>query len=154
MNGYIELKNVAKAYSGQTLLQDINLSIAKGTTVGVVGANGSGKSVLFKILCGFVKPDLGSVWFDGKELGKKEDFPDNVGVFINSPGFIGIYSGYKNLEFLANIRGVVGKREIVDAMQKVGLDEQNQGGQLFPWHEAKVRLGTGDYGTSRYANFR
>lgn len=126
MNGYIELKNVAKAYSGQTLLQDINLSIAKGTTVGVVGANGSGKSVLFKILCGFVKPDLGSVWFDGKELGKKEDFPDNVGVFINSPGFIGIYSGYKNLEFLANIRGVVGKREIVDAMQKVGLDSTNK----------------------------
>lgn len=122
MSSYIEMKNISKKYSGQTILKDVSLSIPKGITVGLVGANGSGKSVLFKILCGFVKPDSGSVTVDGKQLGKKEEFPENVGVFINSPGFIGIYNGYKNLEFLANIRGVVGKNEIFQAMQKVGLD--------------------------------
>jgi len=126
MSAYMELRNISKQFSGQLVLEDISLTIEKGTTIGLVGENGSGKSVLFKILCGFVKPDQGQAYVQGKQLGIKEDFPENMGVFINSPGFIGIYSGYKNLEFLANIRGVIGEREIKEAMQKVGLDPSNK----------------------------
>jgi ABC-2 type transport system ATP-binding protein len=126
MSAYMELRNISKQFSGQMVLDGISLTIEKGETIGLIGENGSGKSVLFKILCGFVKPDQGQVYVQGKQLGGKEDFPENMGVFINSPGFIGVYSGYKNLEFLANIRGAIGETEIKDAMQKVGLDPSNK----------------------------
>ena len=126
MGAYMELRNISKQFSGQMVLDGISLTIEKGTTIGLVGENGSGKSVLFKILCGFVKPDQGQVYVQGKQLGGKEDFPENMGVFINSPGFIGIYNGYKNLEFLANIRGAIGETEIKESMQKVGLDPSNK----------------------------
>ena len=103
MSSYIEVKNVSKSFGGKAILQDVSLSIEQGTAVGLVGANGSGKSVLFKILCGFEKPDRGSVYVRGKQLGKNgRDFPESLGVFINSPGFIGIYSGFQNLKFLDN----------------------------------------------------
>ena len=67
---YIEVKNVSKSFSGRAILQNISLSVEQGTTVGLVGANGSGKSVLFKIICGFEKPDQGSVYVRGRQLGK------------------------------------------------------------------------------------
>ena len=93
MSSYFEIKNVSKGFGNRKILKDVSLSVERGKTVGLVGANGSGKSVLFKILCGFEKPDQGRVCVRGKQLGTKgRDFPDNVGVFINSPGFIGIYS--------------------------------------------------------------
>ena len=69
MSSYIEVKNVSKSFGGKAILQDVSLSIEQGTAVGLVGANGSGKSVLFKILCGFEKPDRGSVYVRGKQLG-------------------------------------------------------------------------------------
>ena len=127
MSSYIEVKNVSKSFGGKAILQDVSLSIEQGTTVGLVGANGSGKSVLFKILCGFEKPDRGSVYVRGKQLGKNgRDFPESLGVFINSPGFIGIYSGFQNLKFLADIQGKIGEKEIRQAMGKVGLDPDNK----------------------------
>lgn len=117
MNSYIEVKNVSKSFGGKAILQDVSLSIEQGTAVGLVGANGSGKSVLFKILCGFEKPDQGSVYVRGKQLGKNgRDFPESLGVFINSPSFIGIYSGFQNLKFLADIQGKIGEKEIRQAM--------------------------------------
>lgn len=127
MSSYIEVKNVSKSFGGKAILQDVSLSIEQGTAVGLVGANGSGKSVLFKILCGFEKPDQGSVYVRGKQLGKNgRDFPESLGVFINSPGFIGIYSGFQNLKFLADIQGKIGEKEIRQAMGKVGLDPDNK----------------------------
>ena len=127
MSSYIEVKNVSKSFGGKAILQDVSLSIEQGTAVGLVGANGSGKSVLFKILCGFEKPDRGGVYVRGKQLGKNgRDFPESLGVFINSPGFIGIYSGFQNLKFLADIQGKIGEKEIRQAMGKVGLDPDNK----------------------------
>ena len=94
MSSYIELRKVSKSFGHRRILREVSLSVERGKTVGLVGANGSGKSVLFKILCGFEKPDKGDVYVRGRQLGKNgRDFPDNMGVFINSPGFIGIYSG-------------------------------------------------------------
>ncbi|MCB6607199.1 ATP-binding cassette domain-containing protein [[Clostridium] symbiosum] len=123
MSSYLEIRNVSKRFGHRKVLEEVSLSVERGTTVGLVGANGSGKSVLFKILCGFEKPDQGSVYVRGKQLGKNgRDFPENIGVFINSPGFIGIYSGFQNLKFLADIQGKIGEEEIEEAMGKVGLD--------------------------------
>lgn len=126
MKALLEMKNVSKKFGRKTILKDVSLVVQQGETVGLVGANGSGKSVLFKILCGFLQPDKGSVFVHGKKLGKGRDFPENMGTFINSPGFIGIYSGFKNLKFLADIRGKIGTEEIEDAMLKVGLDPSNK----------------------------
>ncbi len=126
MSTCIEIKNVSKQFSGQPILEEVSLTVERGKTIGLVGANGSGKSVLFKIICGMVKPDKGSVVIDGSTLGDKADFPANMGVFINSPGFIGIYNGFKNLKFLANIRGVINDNQIRETMRKVGLDPENK----------------------------
>ena len=126
MSACIEVKNVSKQFGGQPVLGDVSLIINRGTTAGLVGANGSGKSVLFKAICGMVNPDSGSIVIEGVTLGDKTDFPENMGVFINSPGFIGIYNGFKNLKFLANIRGVINDNQIREAMRKVGLDPDNK----------------------------
>ncbi|WP_106769182.1 ABC transporter ATP-binding protein [Paenibacillus faecalis] len=120
----IKVEGVSKAFHDINVLSNINIEIEKGSTIGIVGANGSGKSVLFKIICGFTEPDQGKVFVRGKQLGKDIDFPENVGVFINSPGYIGIYSGFNNLKFLADINRKIGTAEIKNAMKLVGLDPE------------------------------
>ena len=127
MSSFVQVQNVSKQFGRKIILRDVSFTVAQGETIGLVGANGSGKSVLFKILCGFEKPDSGKVYVRGKQLGKGgRDFPENMGVFINSPGFIGIYSGFQNLKFLAAIQGKIGNKEIQNAMEKVGLDPDNK----------------------------
>lgn len=126
MKTFIKMEHITKRFKSKVIFEDISLHVKQGETVGIVGANGSGKSVLLKILCGFEKPDSGQVFVRGKKLGDRRDFPENVGVFINAPGFIGIYSGFLNLKFLADIRGKIGGKEIKNAMSRVGLDPDNK----------------------------
>ena len=126
MSVIIELNQVSKYFSRRPVLKDVSLSVEAGTTVGIVGSNGSGKSVLFRLVCGFLAPDSGTIKVQEELLGSKRDFPDNVGVLINSPGFISLNTGLQNLEYLAGIRGVIGKRQIRAAMQKVGLDPEDK----------------------------
>jgi len=151
----ISLDRVSKSFSRHRVLSDVSLAIKEGTTVGIVGANGSGKSVLFKLVCGFVSPDSGQVSVRGRPLGKDRDFPENVGVLINAPGFIGLYSGLQNLRYLAGIRGVIGEQEIRAAMQKVGLDPEDRTkvGALFSRHEAKIGDRAGRHGKPGYPDF-
>ena len=126
MSTIIELDQVSKAFSRRTILNDITLTIEAGHTVGIVGSNGSGKSVLFQIICGFLTPDSGTVRVRGDALGGNRDFPENMGVLINSPGFISLDTGLQNLRYLAGIRGLIGDREIRSAMKKVGLDPDDR----------------------------
>lgn len=126
MNVAIKLENVSKSYNGITILNNINLEINKGKTVGIIGSNGSGKSVLFKTICGFVSPDKGSTFIRGLKLGEKIDFPENVGVFINEPGYISIFNGFQNLKFLADINNKIDDKKIKQTMEKVGLNPNNK----------------------------
>lgn len=126
MSTIIELENVSKSFSRHRVLDGVSLTVEAGTTIGVVGSNGSGKSVLFQIICGFYTPDSGSVRVRGETLGKGRDFPENIGVLINAPGFIGPDTGIQNLRYLAAIQGIIGDREIRDAMRKVGLDPEDR----------------------------
>lgn len=126
MNDYMKLEHISKRFGEKVIFDDLTLDVARGETVGIVGENGSGKSVLFKLLCGLECPDAGCVITAGRRLKKSGEFPQEVGIFINSPAFIGIYSGYQNLKFLADIRAKIGEREIRSSMQRVGLDPDNR----------------------------
>lgn len=122
----ISLEKVCKAFENKTIYKDVSLQIEPGTTVGFVGENGSGKSVLFQLLTGLMPCDSGSVTVNGERLGDQVDFPSNVGILINDPGYIEYASGYRNLKLLADINNTIGDKEIKDAMRKVALDPEDK----------------------------
>ena len=116
----IELRHVKKAYKNNVLYTDLNLSIPKGDVCGIVGPNGTGKSVLFKMLCGLARPDGGEIYIDG-ELLKKGKFPKNIGVILDTSGFLPDETGLRNLEILAGIRGKVTREQLEELLRRVGL---------------------------------
>ena len=118
----ISVKNLTKRFGDVTALENINLSFERGKIYGIIGRNGSGKTVLFKLIIGYLKPTNGRVVVCGKEIGKDADFAENIGVILENPGFLAGYTGFKNLEYLAGIRNVIGTEEIRESMEKVGLD--------------------------------
>lgn len=122
MEEMIRVENLTKKFGNVTVLENIDLSFKQGKIYGIVGRNGSGKTVLFKLIIGYLKATSGRVVVCGKEIGKDVDFADNIGIIIENPGFLSGYTGFKNLEYLASIRNVIGKVEIRESMEKVGLD--------------------------------
>lgn len=122
----IELTDVSKRYGGVELFSRVNMTIEEGRIYGVTGANGSGKSVLFRILTGFVRPDTGSVDIGARFRGRGETFPTGFGVIIDRPGYLAHKSGLDNLMALARIRGLVGEPEVRRAMTEIGLDPNSK----------------------------
>ena len=118
----IEVQHVYKSFGAQKVLVDVNLTIPPGKSLGVVGNNGSGKTVLMKCICGFLRPDSGTIYVQGKQIGKEIDFPENIGVIIETPGFLPNLTGYQNLKLLAALKGRIGRQEILSTIQRVGLD--------------------------------
>lgn len=121
-NGIV-VEHVSKSFGKQTVLDDVSLTVPPGKIVGVVGNNGSGKTVLMKCICGFLRPDSGTVTVQGQRVGRDCDFPDRLGLIIETPGFIPTMSGYRNLKTLAALKGRIGKKEIVEVLRQVGLYE-------------------------------
>lgn len=117
----IIVENIYKSFGKETVLEDVSLSIPPGQIVGVVGNNGSGKTVLMKCICGFLRPDKGNITVNGIRVGKDRDFPDSLGVIIETPGFIPNMSGYRNLKTLAALKGMIGRKEIMAVLDRVGL---------------------------------
>lgn len=126
MENVIEIKNMSKFFKGNKVLNDINISIEKGSVCGFVGLNGSGKTLLMKVIAGFLKPDCGTVLVQGKEVGKEVDFPEDMGVIIETPSFMPYISGYKNLYDLYSIKGIPDKEKIRKTMQLVGLNPDDK----------------------------
>ncbi len=126
MGNVIELKNVTTEFKGKKILHNVSLSIKKGKTIGIVGSNGSGKSVLFKLIAGFIRPVQGSIYIRGKKLGKEFDFPEQMGVLINEPGYISIFSAFKNLKFLSKINNIIDDEKIINTLTSVGLDPSDK----------------------------
>lgn len=119
---YIEVQNVTLTIQKKSILQDISVSFASGKIHGLIGRNGSGKTMLMKCICGFVRPTQGKILVKGKQVGKDVDFPDATGVIIESPGFIPYYSGFRNLKMLADLTGKADKEKIRESMRTVGLN--------------------------------
>ncbi len=123
MENAIELVNLSKEFKNKLLYENVNLSIKEGECVGFVGANGVGKSVLFQLISGLLPASSGKVIVNGNQLGTDGcDFPEDVGILINEPGYIEYYSGYKNLKMLAEIQNKIKDEQIKETMEKVGLD--------------------------------
>lgn len=122
MKEIIKIENLTKKFGDVTALETVNLNIGRGKIYGIIGRNGSGKTVLFKLITGYMKPTGGRVVVKGKEIGKDTDFAEDIGIILENPGFLKGYTGFQNLAYLAGIRNVIGKKEIRESMEKVGLD--------------------------------
>ncbi len=119
---YVEIIHVTKKFGEETILHDIHISMEKGKVYGISGNNGSGKTVLMKCICGFLPVTSGKIRVGGKIIGTEIDFPESIGVIIETPGFLTNLTGMRNLEILAGLRGKISKREIRNAIKKAGLD--------------------------------
>ena len=122
----IHVEDLSKRFGDEAVLRHISRDFEEGQIHGIVGNNGSGKTVLMKCICGFMMPDEGRVTVDGKEIGKDTDFPADTGIIIETPGFLPGLSGMKNLELLASLRRVIGRDQMRAAMARVGLDPDSK----------------------------
>ncbi len=122
----IKLNNISKNIKGTDVLVDISMTLTSGHIIGFRGVNGSGKTMLMRLIAGLIRPTQGTVSIDGKVLGKGISFPPSVGVLIENPAFLDNYSGFENLQVLSSIRKRVGEEEIKATIRAVGLDPENK----------------------------
>ena len=118
----ITVKDVSLKIKKDMILKDINAEFTDGKIHGIIGRNGSGKTMLMKCICAFIKPTEGEITVSGKRIGTDCDFPESIGVIIETPEFIPYYSGFKNLKLLADIRHKITDDDIRRSMELVGLD--------------------------------
>ncbi len=122
----ISINNLTKRFKEVTVLDNISVNFEKGKVHGLIGRNGSGKTMLMKCICGIVPYKIGEIRVNDKIIGKDVDIPANVGVIIETPGFLPNYSGFNNLKFLAKIKNKIGKDEIKAAIKSVGLNPDDK----------------------------
>lgn len=117
----IVIKNVSKSFDGVEVLHDVNLDLEEGHIYGFIGRNGSGKSVLFKIICGLYYPTTGSVIVDGVDIHKNDIFPNDMRVLIEKPNFLPNLTGLDNLKLLASIQNRITEEDIILILDKLNL---------------------------------
>ena len=122
----ISVQGVSKIFGDTTVLRDVSREFEEGRVHGIVGNNGSGKTVLMKCICGFLPPSKGKILIRGKQVGRDMDFPDDTGIIIETPGFLPNLTGRKNLELLASLRRRVDREGIRRTIERVGLDPDSK----------------------------
>ncbi len=135
MSDYIQLNNISKTFGKQTVLQPLTMGFEEGMVHGIIGRNGSGKTVLMKIILGILQPTTGTVIVGGKQIGKDRDFPESAGAIIETIEFIPYMSAYQNLVDIAAMRGNLSKRQIKEVLEMVGL------GNVGRKHVSKFSMG-------------
>lgn len=126
VNNIIKVEHLTKSFGTVKVLDDITVDFEEHKIHGIVGRNGSGKTILMKCICGFLRPTDGTVTVSEKVVGRDVEIPEDIGVIIETPGFVANYSGYKNLKLLASVRGRITDDEIVKVMDIVGLEAKNK----------------------------
>ncbi len=126
MNNIISVQWVTKVFKRQAVLQNVSVDFAEGGIYGLVGRNGSGKTMLMRCICGFVPPTIGEIFVHGKRVVYGSDFPKDIGFIIESPGFLGSVSGLNNLKRLASINRKIDETRIREVMKTVGLDPDSK----------------------------
>jgi len=122
----VKLEGVTKTFKKAVVVQEVTAEFRQGEITGIVGRNGSGKTVLFKMICGLLQPTAGKITVNGKQIGKDVDFPESIGVIIETPGFLPFQSGYRNLMEIAGINRKISKEEVREAMRQVGLNPDSR----------------------------
>ncbi|MBZ9626264.1 ATP-binding cassette domain-containing protein [Clostridium sp. FP2] len=123
---YIEIKNLTKTIKGNKVLDNININLSNGKIYGFIGRNGSGKTMLFRAICGLIRPTTGDVTIDGKIISKDIDFPDSCGAVLETPGFWDNQTGLECLKNIASIKSIINKDIISQWMLKLGLDPKDK----------------------------
>lgn len=122
----IQLENVTKRFKEHTVVDSVSMELVSGSVTGLKGINGSGKTMLMRLMCGLILPTEGRIMINGKEIGKDMDFPDNLGLLIENPAFLDNYSGFANLKMLAEIRNIITDENIREVISRVGLDPDDK----------------------------
>ena len=149
-NTCVKIEHVTKRFGEDLVLKEVNLTLKVGQVYGVVGNNGSGKTVLMKCICGFLPVTTGTIRVFGKEIGRDVDFPESLGVIIETPGFLTQYTGVKNLEILADMKRMISKADIRPILKKsrTGSGYEKAGWKVLSWNAATPWDRTGHYGRS------
>lgn len=135
MSDYIQLTNISKTFGKQTVLQPLTMGFEEGMIHGIIGRNGSGKTVLMKMILGILQPTTGTVIVGDKRIGKDVDFPESAGAIIETIEFIPYMSAYQNLADIAAMRGNLSKTQIKEVLEMVGL------GNVGEKHVSKFSMG-------------
>ena len=117
----IEVKNITKSFKNILVLKGVNLTYESGHIYGLIGKNGSGKTVLLKMLCGFYNPSSGEILFNGENIFKENKFPPNTRALIEKPYFLPDLSGYDNLKLLASLTKKTSEEDIYNALKLTNL---------------------------------
>ena len=118
----IVANEVSKSIYGVPIINSVSMTLVSGNVYGFQGINGSGKTMLMRLICGLIYPTKGEIVIDGKRLGKEITFPQSVGLLLENPAFLDSYTGFENLEMLASIKNIITREEIHEAITSVGLD--------------------------------
>lgn len=124
--GMIEIKNAGKCIHGVWIFRNVSVSFSAGKIYGLIGRNGSGKTMLLKSICGLVRINEGTIHVNGKELGSEVDVPESVGAIIEVPGFLPNLSGFANLKYLAKLKNIITDQDIRETLTLVGLDPNSR----------------------------
>lgn len=122
----IAIQNLSKTIKGNAVIQDISMNLKSGVIYGFKGINGSGKTMLMRLICGLIRPTEGEIRINGKTLGKDLSFPESIGVFLENPAFLDSYSGFQNLKILASIKSVATDEDIHATLSRVGLSPNDK----------------------------
>lgn len=122
----IQLTDVVKDIKGKRIIDHVSLQMESGKISGLKGVNGSGKTMLMRLIAGLITPTSGSILINGKRLGKDITFPESIGILIENPAFLDAYSGFDNLKMLASIQKKITDDHIRETLSLVGLDPRDK----------------------------
>lgn len=122
----VQMQNVTKVIKRNKIIDDVSVSFESGKIYGLKGINGSGKTMMMRLICGLIKPNEGRILIQGKCLWKELNFPESIGILIENPSFLDDYSGMENLKILAGLKRKTSDQRIREVMEKVGLNPDDK----------------------------
>lgn len=122
----IKVENVSKIIRGNSVIEHISMELTSGKVFGFRGINGSGKTMLMRLIAGLIYPTKGQITVDNKILGRDINFPENMGLLIENPAFLDNYSGFANLKLLSSIQDKIDDKQIRRTLERVGLEPDSK----------------------------